>query len=417
MNYGDFANNLVRVNQGSGVLVQALSDKYCYVFTAKHNIIDQQNIVANADGAVIATVSVDSCYCSETDDAAVIVIEDSISPTLTVAGNIVNHGGEITLGGFPENPHGSLPIRFLDGTIKFVGERTFQILCEEFPTQDDIMGMSGGGIFQKSIGEWVLIGVEYGMAGDTQMNCCGISVFEEIINRNSLAVPRPPFFDNFQKLCDWSFPLTGSFIDSGKRDTLSGILRAYAHAVLEGIPITPQSLYIELDANLLVKDTPVHCISHRKLWISWLELLSLSVLIDEKKTEELNMQYIEELQRKRRLLYSNTTTDWCTILREIVTTTIEGLDDDAILFISNNCTHPPHQYDIDVKRLLPDISRVSPAKFDFTNSKKQTKLSRLIHIDGLHLHCVNLKEFEYPCHDQYETIEKIKNEYTSFIKR
>jgi hypothetical protein len=417
MNYGDFAPNLVRVNRGSGVLVQALSEKYSYVFTAKHNLADQQNTVANPDGSVIAKVSLESCYFSENDDAAIIVIEGISSPSLSIAGNMVNHGGEITLGGFPASPHGEQSSRFLDGKIKFVDERTFQILCEEFPTQDDVMGISGGGIFQKSIGEWVLIGVEFGMAGDTQMNCCNISVFEEIINRNSLAVLRPPFFDNFQKLCAWSFPLTGSFVDSGKRDTLSKILQAYTHAILEGSTITPQALYIELDVKLLVKDTPAHCINHKKLWISWLELLSLSVLIDEKKPEELNMQYIEELQRKRRLLYSNTTADWCGILREIVTATIEGLDDEAILFISNNCTHPPHQYDIDVKRLLPDISRVSSPKFDFTNSKKQSKLSRLVHIDGLHVHCVNLKEFEYSCHDQYETIEKIKNEYASFIKR
>lgn len=423
MNYGDFSSSLVRVNQGSGILVQALSEEYSYVFTAKHNLSTGQNTVASADNTINSIIDRSKCYCSANDDAAIIVLDGIASPPLTIAGHVVSHGAEITLGGFPISRHGGAQLeRFLDGQVKHVDERTFQILCEEFPTQDDIMGMSGGGVFKKSLGEWLLIGVEFGMAGDesegsTQMNCCNISVFEEIIIATRLAPPRPPFFDNFQKLCASSFPLTGSFIDIGKRETLSKILQAYSYAIINDSNITPLALCRELSGELLVKDTPKHCLNHRKLWVSWLELLSLSVLIDGKNAEQLNMQYIEELQRTRRLLYSNTTEDWCRILKEIITTAIDGLDDGAIVFISNNCTSPPHQYDVDVKRLPPDISRVSSTLFDFTSSKKQSKISRLVHIDGLHVHCVNMKEYDYPCEDQHDTIEQIKNEYASVIKR
>jgi hypothetical protein len=424
MNYKDFEPNLVRVNQGTGILVPALSEEYCYVFTAKHNVIAEENRITSADSSLDLTIRSDKCFSSENTDSTVIVLDAVASPPLAVASDLTRHALEITFAGFPAvRQQAGDPDRYFDGQITRAEENRFQIFCREFPAQGEVSGMSGGGIFAKLGQEWVLIGIEFGMAGEpeennTQINCCPITVFEEILNANGLPPCCPPFFDSFQKLCEWSFPLDGTFFDGSKREILSKIMRGYAKAHINNASVTPNSLHLKLSADLFVKNTPPHCANHRKLWVSWLELMAISVLVDKKSADEFDMEYIAELRRKRRLLYSDSTADWAKILRDIIETVdteVEGLDDGAIIFISNNCAAPPQKFELDLTKLPKDISRVRSTFFDFTKSEQPAKPSRLVHLDGLHFQCINNQEERFDCVDARQTINEIRDEYAANI--
>lgn len=424
MNYIDFELNLVRVNQGSGILIPALSDQYCYVFTAKHNLNAVENVVSSVDGRFEIRIRNDKCFQSYNHDAAIIVLEGMASPPLSIAGELAEHGLEIVFSGFPAvRQRADAPNRCYDGQVTRVADERFQIFCREFPVQDDVSGMSGGGVFAKLSEEWVLIGIEFGMAeepgeNNTQINCCSLSVFEEILRINELPPSRPPFFDNFQKLYEWTFPLNGTFFDESKREILSKILRSYAKANINNASITPRSLHDSLKSELFIRNTPSHCANNRKLWASWLELFAISVLVDEKRADQFDMNYVGELRRKRRLIYSNSTGDWAKILREIVETIdseMNDLDKGSIVFISNDCPSPPQKFTIDLDRLPKDISRVRSTFFDFTKSEQSAKPSRLIHLDGLHFQCINNRENKFDCINASQTMDEIREEYVANI--
>jgi hypothetical protein len=420
MNYDDFRPCLVHFNQGSGVLVPAMDADYCYVFTAKHNIIDNKNIIRSGSGDGIL-IEREDIFASADFDAAVIIVRGTTAHPITVGGKEVTHGIAMTLGGFPAiragEPRGE---RFLDGQVKDFKNGEFNIFCEEFPVQDDISGISGGGVFHKSQNEWVLIGIEYSMANadgeiSTQMKCCGISIFEKIISDNNLSLALPPFFNDFNALCDSSFALNGTFFDTKKRDFLSQILKNYAKSqIVKGI-VSPSSLWLELEDRIFVKNTPAYCVSHKKLWTSWLEFMVISLLVDGKSADDLDMSYIQELHKKRRLLYSDSKEDWGTFLKDIFLTNMDSLEEDSTIFIANNCASPPNRAVVDYKALPPDITRIHSAQFDFTKSKQKPKPSRLVHLDGLHVKSVNDKEQEYSCIDAIETIEQIRDEYAKNI--
>lgn len=423
MNYEDFESNLVRVNEGSGVLVPAMTDAHCYILTAKHNLSDTEIVVKDSAGNLLATVAPNRCFSDADKDAAVIILDGIKSPPLSLDSQLLGHAHPVTLAGFPtirENIANQLQSRFLDGEITRANDETFDVFCREFPAQDDIMGISGGGVFAKAGDEWILVGIEHGMAAaageiNTQVSACRVKVFEQIIDAHKLPPALPSFFDDFKKLCLSSFQLNGTFFDENKQQTLKHLLQRFAHACFEETSITPNSLCLEFNQRLLVKNTPEYSVNNKKLWISWLELLALSLLIDGKDPSRVDMDYITQLQKKRRLIFSNSRDDWSKFLKDIVSTDMEGLDDKATVIVSNDCAAPPTKAVLDFKRLPIDISMVYSRRFDFTKATQQPTPSRLMHLDGVHVHCINNQEDQYDCTNVPETMEKIKHEYTTII--
>jgi len=420
MNYEEFKLNLVRVNSGSGVLVPAMSEEYCYVLTAKHNIVKAGNTIIDIKG-VSFDISDEDIFSSDTLDASVVLLRGLVSPPLALSNIDLEHGENITLGGFPSLWEGKpTRDRYLDGKIKDVRNPEFDILCEEFPIQDEIMGMSGGGVFLKLPYEWALVGIEFEMAGSDdeggpQIHCYNLEVFEKIVSDNSLPLLMPAFFTNFEVLCDSSFVLEGTFFDEEKKKFLSSLLRAFSRSRLSKKAVSPQVLWDQLKEKIFVKNTPSHCVSHKNLWIAWLELLMISLLMDEKDAEHLDMEYIHNLSRNRRLLYSNSTADWSTFIKDIVATKMDGLENNSVLFIANNCNQPPNKAIVNFQSLPTDIARISSADFDFTKSKQQPKPDWIVHLSGLHWKSINDKEQEYECIDPAQTIEKIREEYVKNI--
>lgn len=416
MTYDEFKKNLVKVNHGSGVLVSAMTKDYCYVLTAKHNIYDDSNTVTNSLGEAFE-ISKQDIFSSEVLDASIIILRGIVAPPITVAAGELTHGEPITLGGFPEFRAGNENNgRYLDGAVKDIRSPEFDILCEEFPPQEDVMGISGGGVFLKSTHEWILVGIEFEMAAaigeaSSQIKCYEISIFENIILVNDLPMLKPVFFDDFSELCDSVFALNGTFFDNEKKEFLSTLLRNFSRSRIASRMVSPLVLWNHLKEGIFVKNTPSHCVSHTNLWIAWLELVVISLLMDEKTADDLDMDYIAKMYRNRRLLYSSSTSDWSSFINDIVATKMEEMDENSILFIANNSKIPPNKAIIKFKNIKSDIARTSSANFDFTKSLQQPKPSWIVHLSGLHWISINDKEDEYECVDVMKTIEKIREEY------
>lgn len=422
MNYNDFEDNLVRVNQGSGVLVPAMTDEFCYVFTAKHNLSKNENSITDRNGVELGKVKSDLCFPHQDRDAAVIILNGVAPKSLLLDRQSLGRKQEITLGGFPSTRFklvGEDATRFFDGEIKRADEYEFSIFCQEFPTQDDIMGVSGGGVFVDFDSEWILAGIEYsvereGEENNTQLKVCRTLVFEQIIRDNTLPLALPSFLRSFNLLISLAFNLNGTFFDGNKQKALSQLLQNYAKLSLELTQITPESLRANFGIQLLIKHTPEFCVSDRKLWVSWLEFMTLSLMIDGKQPADLTMDYVNDLHKKRRLLYSNSKEDWSKFIRNIDHTDMDGIEDGAIVIVSNDCQLPPTKAMIDYSKLAVDIGLINSRPFDFTKAPRATP-SRILHLDGIHAQCINNKEDEYDCKDYQTTIDKIKNEYLATI--
>jgi len=122
MNYNDIEPNLVRVNQGSGVLVPALSDEFCYVFTAKHNLNPNENIIKDRDGNEVARATSRNCYVDQTRDAAVIVLPGVDCAPLSLDCESLGRTQKITLGGYPAtrpDAVGAHATRFFEALCRF----------------------------------------------------------------------------------------------------------------------------------------------------------------------------------------------------------------------------------------------------------------------------------------------------------
>lgn len=401
-----------------------MTDDFCYVFTAKHNLSKNENSITDRNGIELSKVKSDLCFPHQDWDAAVIILKGVVPKSLPLDFQSLGRKQEITLGGFPSTRFklvGKEATRFFDGEIKRADEYEFSIFCEEFPAQDDIMGVSGGGVFADFDSEWILAGIEYsvereGEENNTQLKVCRALVFEQIIKDNALPLALPSFLKSFNLLISLAFSLNGTFFDENKQKNLSKILQNYAKFSLGLTPITPESLRANFGAQLLINNTPEFCISDRKLWVSWLEFITLSLMIDGKQPADLTMDYVNDLHKKRRLLYSNSKEDWSKIVRNIGHTDMDGIEDGAILIVNNNCQLPPTRAMIDYKKLAVDIGLINSSPFDFTKASRPAP-SRILHLDGIHAQCINNKEDEYDCKDYQTTIEKIKNEYLATISR
>jgi hypothetical protein len=167
----------VKVNGGSGVLVNAMTQEYSYVLTAAHVIPEKQDELVVHDYQdnsldVLAVLTLPEWNDSKPElyDFAILKVDyqERIAQVSLPASGL-NDRALLTLVGFPATERKSSdPIKKYSGYKNSVYNDLIIVYLDGIPGTATIKGMSGGGVYHIQDEKPFLIGVEFQMDGTGQ---------------------------------------------------------------------------------------------------------------------------------------------------------------------------------------------------------------------------------------------------------
>jgi hypothetical protein len=417
-----------------------MSKKHDYILTALHNILRDVNDKASIMPLPAISIAAEGGppltpirICpSNFEDAVIILVEPTFPPAIPLSPELPPVKSNAWIFGYPQTRRelSSPQPRLYTGQIEDYTATTIHVSTEDFADQVQMLGVSGGGLYIDVQGEITLVGIQSRMEGQTSrehhnwLTFIPVSVFQSIIALGYDGVPLPlmrcNYFDSFKPLFASIFPLLGAEREANIR-FVRETLRQSASKHFSGDDHSPTKIIEKYGHALLIYGCPPGCVGHVKLWTSWLELLVLSVLIDE--PEKIDEHYIASLHKTRRLLYSGSSAEWTTFLKDIVSSNLSGLAENAVVLISNNREVTPVKTRsvMGIRRIIRDISREDPSRFSIdTGVTELPEGLKLIHIDGLHADCIVRNEFQYEEFDLFsvkEMVALLKETYIAAIAK
>ncbi len=398
----------VRVNGGSGVLVNAMTKEYSYVLTAAHVIKDfLEHEVIDFQGnnlEVLGVLKYSEDYDPVTslyDYAILKVSYQSYVEQKILAASDLLHRTDLTLVGCPTTERTSQdPIKFYDGHMTNVTNDLIIFTIDVIPGKPTISGMSGGGLYNIRDGLAFLVGVEFQMDSIDQdqqygrVQCHSLVKFEEIIKIHECAPIIPAHLECFSILREKTFVF--NVIDPNNTHNLKIALEKFADSLIIKEMPPPYEIMGQYDLQLLVDLNQTEELKSRDLWVAYLEYLVICALIDNVGIT--NADYIKSIERKRRLLYSSNSRNWISNLEELLKTARRLLDKDGTLIIASPDKAarllPPN---FELSRVINDISNV-PDQGPFSIDTVETSIYNsftLTHLEALHNCWVINSEFEY----------------------
>ena len=420
----------VRVNGGSGVLVNAMTIEYSYVLTAAHVIKDLlEHEVIDFQGnnlEVLGVLKYSEDYDPVTSLYDYAILKVNYQPHVeqkTLAASDLLHRTDLTLVGCPTTERASQdPIKFYDGHMTNVINDLIIFTIDVIPDKATISGMSGGGIYNIRDGLAFLVGVEFQMDSIDQdqqygrVQCHSLVKFEEIIKIHECAPIIPAHLECFSILLEKTF--TFNVIHQTNTQNLKIALEQFTNSFITNAMPPPYEIMEQYDLQLLVDLNNTDELKSRDLWIAYLEYLVICALIDNVGTT--NTDYIKSIERKRRLLYSSNSRNWISNLEELLKTARKILDKDGTLIIASPDKAaeilPPN---FELSRVINDIANV-PNQGPFTIDTVEASIYNsftLTHLEALYNRCVIKSEFEYKAVSSgIEQLKLFKDKLNEIIK-
>lgn len=437
----------VVVDQGSGVLIAALSKKYSYVLTARHNLLlnpenfDEDGFKNKEDLEILDQNDnrlpvLDYFYHrSEDIDLAIILVEfrDYLPINLCFS---TPSNYKIRLAGYPrtrrhldtmEDKYASYELEYADS----IGNREVYRVIEDVDI-DSVVGFSGGGVFvfDQDTSTVSLSMIETRMDGNPEeeshgrIQCFKHSSFNDILNVNSylnepLAQILPTHLTSFEQCVQKIFQYN-NWVDRDKLANVKGTIEDFARDRIEDIEVSPLALFekfkLKFSENGMLNETIVS----REHWISLLELLILSILVD--RPAEVNLDYIDKVLTSRRLVFIDSEHPWTHHFKEVITSKYNELIESGILVVrsqkSSNKVYISNEKLAQSQKKL-NISRANTDKSSIANANKNKELKLcLIDLLALHDECVNNKEDDF---EEIDTLNgeavniKLRDEYSTFL--
>ncbi|MGE6433932.1 ABC-three component system protein [Shewanella baltica] len=405
----------VKVNGGSGVLVNAMTQDYSYVLTAAHVIPEKQDdlVVHDYQNNPLTVLAVypqnlPSKMMIQAEpqrhDFAILKVEyqERIVQRCLPASDLIERA-TLTLVGFPETERNSPnPIKEHTGNKASVANELVIMNLDGIPATATIKGMSGGGVYHVQDETPLLIGVEFQMDGTGQdqhygrVQCHSLARFEEIITAHSIEPMIPAYLECFSNMRDKIFLFDVD--DPNNVSELKLELEKAADYLIADNLLPPYEVMKQYHADLLVDTKNLGELKTYGLWVAYLEFLVISVLIDGSKSAD--DAYLKGLERKRRLVYTSDDTNWIRRLEDLLKTARRILDKDGTLIIASpesNAKVFPKIFQLD--KVISDISVVpNLGPFPVIDSAENEifKSFKLTHLEGLRNKCVIDIEYEYP---------------------
>ncbi len=420
--YEQMSAHCVKVNDGSGVLVNAMSGEYSYVLTARH-VLKKHNTLTNHVGAPIEVIDVHE-HANPDFDCAVIQVEYvSYIQQSTWLASLLKHHASLMVAGFPTTRRTSTDqIKHQDGKLTSFEDESFIFTAEGIPPKEVINGMSGSGVYYLHDGRIYLTGVEYRMDGDVtaeqfgRLKCHGLSHFEEIIAAIKLAPMVPYFLKCFSRLKKKIFGF--NVIDPDNVKKLKEKLDLVADRLLSGKLPAPYELMLKYDKSLLLSRKNMSALQDKELWVAYFEFIIICVLIDD--VDAVDDAYLQGLERKRRIIYSSTDAHWVRNLADILKAAKQMLDRNGTIVVispQENAPVLPPQHCLE--NIIDDITSVptSGSILQIDNVSEDTyKTFTVTHLKGLRNSCVVEKEWEYKIAKSSAQLPLFRRYYSAIVK-
>ena len=449
-----YKEQCVKVGEGSGVLVNAMTEKYSYIFTAKHNLeykiedkqtgstITKLQLPKNVlifDYSGIKYIAKDYVYSSSLD-ILILIIDYKPDCSTRIYQKLLTDRDETRLCGFPTSKRASdkaVKDEYSSYILPFhehhKESNIYELSNKNHAAKNNIDGYSGGPVYIKENAHWFLCAIENQMADikkitHNRINAFSVSVFIELIqksqyNEELLAPLLPLHLKSFDRLIDHIFNFDVVWDSDIKLDLVKNSLKNIARNEIVPVDIKPHEILKQYKDSFKIYERSVQELYDLRLWASFLELLVVSILLD--KPTKIDMNFIKLSINSRRLIYIPEDKQWKAFLREILLSDLPGVDDDGIMVVVTNKASTCKKYTSERLKKIWNLKNISTPSSDprlITNLQKNTVKQRvLVDLKAIHNHVTtDDNEQLFEDYDPFENdgIELVvENEYAKYLNK
>ncbi|MEH6481626.1 MULTISPECIES: ABC-three component system protein [Pseudoalteromonas] len=403
----------VVVNGGSGVLIQSMSKDYAYILTAKHclhtdkddpnsSFLNEHKVVSS-HGEAIEVLDI---VLHGTKDIAILIVPPRDNIELMLSDVVLTNNDKVKLCGYPADRRQEQS-DYASHTFNYSDTVNGEIILspEGALSEDNIVGFSGGGLFSSNQ-PGLLYAIETKMSGNTDRefhgNISAISAkeFINLINESNkkykglpLAQILPLHLSSFEHLIDFSFNVSKSWSDDNKLTFLIQILKDIATKEIQ-VSLNPHKILEDFRHYIQVHSRPNHEIHCKDLWISLLEVITISLLIDQPTIIDKN--YVETVFKSRRLVFIGVNGTWQQHISDIFEAELKDFNLGGIVIAKTLSPQSLVQFSSDrLDKLIKhrNISKPVSNLDHITNVRSNvTKISSIVDLTALHAECIERKE-------------------------
>lgn len=420
-------NMTLVVNDGSGVLVQAMTKTYSYVITAKHVIqvdkdepeggllpIENISIYTSDDTLVLAR----AVHSHSTLDLAIVVV-DYIETSIKLYECDVKFDDQFVLFGYPNfnDSHRNLALSRREwiesyslNVIDTTDKKTKMRMSED-AQYSDIEGFSGGGVFFIDREEVYLVGIEneFLKAGEYVNRVVSIPInnVNEIIEEANLLPIKPAFFGDLLELSSEIFEFKNCFSPQNVKKA-TDMLKSQSSSLLQECEFSPYEVlkgHREIISDLNDSETEL---DNQEFWISFLELLHVEGMISPGMAWD--DDFLNFIGRSYKFVYIRSRQGWKSKFPQIISTNVEHLKVGGKLLLVEFGQMPssPDQLNFFRDNIPPDVSNgIEEESIAHVNSMLQKSIS-IVHLPKLHEHCIAEREGDLAALDRITQREQIK---------
>ena len=332
-------------------------------------------------------------------------------------------GVALSFAGFPNtNTNSDIPYKINTGLLNSTLDRVLVCNLDNSPTQESIVGMSGGGLYHVCDGYPYLVGVQYRMDDEVEhlrwgrIRCFSIAIFEEIITQQNLPPMAPSFMACFSQLKEDIFYFNAS--NPNNVEMLHRKLHEFAEFLIDQGLLPPHELMTRYNKKLLVGHKTQAAVLDKELWVAYFEFVIVCALIDGQSN--IDEVYIKELERRRGFVYSGSNAHWIRHLSEILKAARSTLDEHGTMIISSPQEEAPCLPDgEDLTDVIDDIASAPTAgaggRIDDVHGEVY-KTYTVAHMKGLRNKYVLDKHREYGNARPNEQLKIFRDYYNEVIK-
>jgi hypothetical protein len=446
MDITDLKSYTVKVGHGSGVLFQPMNKRdYTYILTAKHNLLGQKDERGQEKKYLLEEIDIFILLHYEEESTKIkLVINESYFPhndadIAILKINFIEGYEKIYINssfteltntdlcGYPgylkdketlEEKYNSTRIDFLKSENKTLCRAQLTDIVAE---QKDITGYSGGGIMKIENDNISLFGIQSEVTSHFskgEIEFVPIKHFVDIINypenKDRLSHLLPPYMGAFEYLKNEILKLEGA-----SEPSMIGKLKSAFGEQLKLIELNPYEIYNSSLGAKLLADKTSNPFS-KELWISWLEYLTILCIIEGKN---ITIDNLEALFNNKRLIHSDTDSNWIEIIGDLLKNNLQNLDDNGTLIVSTLSTptstkNRRYKYDV-IEDIFLGRGGRNIGTIQVDQAKNIKSLKEIIHIKAFENDCIMEYEDDFnniPAVEIEKIILELKNKLNEFFE-
>jgi hypothetical protein len=441
----DIKEYTVCLNGGSGVIFQPMDINFSYILTALHVFedIDTQykgniniHYYHKTNGSfeaypVFEKVLGENYFPHPQKDIDIAIVKIGrieVPDKLIISENHFSDNKDYYLSGFPklrrDENNGVINLKTyrIDDKIDILTDtenRRIEADVRKNQNLGELKGTSGGGIF-KPAGDFLLLtGIQSEVPNSVEalgrIEFTPIKEFADIIKEYPAKLESilPPYLKCFSFLKNDAFELKVDLFDEEKIEFTRSYLKNKVSDVINS-GITPIAIKTFFETRLLVDEKETQALYERKIWLVWLEFLTILNIV---KYRKFGGDEMAEIFNTFRLIYSNSNEDWTYLIKEeLPYSDYKGLMPNSNVFIGSKVTP------LNIVKLPGDKIRDIGKVYDKSRFKTDAGIHPYTHFNFYHV-----SYFDRVCIfdklDKFETIlneaelcEALKTEYNELFK-